>query len=214
MTTKCARYLHRVGESAVVLIADHRAIICNREFVDLLRGGRAVDPALEKQINRLEIVGTSMLRRILQPSAYSPQYSAYTGGVAGLVGRLVDLAATLTQLTFESFASNRRRFRELASALARTRNDLMNRKTPGPVEFHPDDESSNVPLLGEMEDTVALIRQAFEGSRSVHECVPSADDLRGPKLLARDVVGILLGLFMRFSRADFHLLGRFATRFR
>jgi multidrug resistance protein MdtO len=174
----------RTGDEVVLPIIERLSAIEN--LLTCYAEGRTVDPALENKLNRLEIVGTSMLRRILRRSSYSLQYSANMGGVAALVGRLVDLAATLTQLTFESSASNRRRFGELASALANIRDDLMNRKTPGPVEFHPDDESSSVPLLGEMEDTVALIPLTFAGSQPVHEYVPSADDLPVTKLLARD----------------------------
>ncbi len=69
-----------------------------------------------------------------------PQYSAAAGGVAVLIGRLVDLAATLTPLSFEFSADNRMRFRNLASTLASIRNDLMNREIPAPVQFNAEAE--------------------------------------------------------------------------
>jgi multidrug resistance protein MdtO len=150
--------------------------------------GRAVDPDIEKKIIRFEILGTSLLRRILRRSDYSPQYSADMGGAAALVGRLVDLAATLTQLSVKSSTIAQKRFHELASTLASIRNDLMNRKIPGPVEFQPDEESSDVPLLGEMEQTVTLITQVFAGSRSIHEYVPSEDDVPRPAVLVPDAL--------------------------
>lgn len=56
--------------------------------------GCAVDPGTEKTINRLEMVGTSLSRRILRRSDYSPQYSANMAAVAALAGRLIDLVAT------------------------------------------------------------------------------------------------------------------------
>lgn len=64
----------------------------------------------------------------------------------------------------------------------------MNREIPRPVEFGTGEESSNVPLLTEMEFTVTLIPQAFAGSRSVHEYVPSPDDIPRPALLAPDAL--------------------------
>jgi multidrug resistance protein MdtO len=149
----------RPGDEVVLPLGERLSAVEN--LLTCCVENRAMDSAVEKKINRLETVGTSLLRRILRRSAHSPQYSVHMGGVAALAGRLVDLEATLTQLTFESSASDRRRFRELASTLANLRNDLMNRKNPGPVEFHTNEESTNVPLLGEMEDTVALIPQAF-----------------------------------------------------
>lgn len=148
--------------------------------------GAAIDPTVEKEINRLEILGTSMLRRILRRSNYSAQYSTHMGAVAALVGRLVDLAATLTQLTFDLSPTDRRRFRELATSLANIRNDLMNRKIPSPVEFNGDKEASKVPLLGEMEHTVTLVTQVFTGSRSIQEYLPSWDAAARPALVARD----------------------------
>lgn len=42
------------------------------------------------------MVGTFMLRRILQRSAYAPNYAEQMGAVIALTGRLVDLAGNLT----------------------------------------------------------------------------------------------------------------------
>jgi len=153
---------------------------CNAE-------GRAPDPSTQQKIVRLAMLGTSTLRRILTRSNIPPQYSAAAGGVAVLIGRLVDLAATLTPLSFEFSADDRRRFRNLASTLASIRNDLMNREIPAPVQFHAETESAAVaPLLGEMERTVTLMTEVFAGSRSAQEYLPSPDHLGGPMLLSPD----------------------------
>ena len=47
------------------------------------------------------MLGTSTLRRILRRPAIRRSTRAQMGGVVALVGRLVDIAATLTQLSFE-----------------------------------------------------------------------------------------------------------------
>jgi multidrug resistance protein MdtO len=133
------------------------------------------------------MLGTSMLRRILRRSNQSAQYSATIGGLAMLVGKLVDLAATLTPLNFERLTKHQSRFRNLADTVARIRNDLINDRVPGPVHFDPGGQSAAaVPFLSEMEQTVALIPQVLADSRSVDQYLPSVDDLPEPTLLSPD----------------------------
>ena len=67
--------------------------------------GRTVDTGIEQEVVRLEMRGTSLLRRTLRRLNYSTQYSVEIGGVVVLVGRLVDLAANLTHLNFELSAT-------------------------------------------------------------------------------------------------------------
>lgn len=149
--------------------------------------GRAPDASTEQKIVQLAMVGTSLLRRILRRSdVLLPQYSAATSGVAVLIGRLVDLAATLSPLSFEYSADDRRRFRNLASTLAGIRNDLMNREIPAPAKFTAETDAAGAPLLGEMQRTVTLMTEVFAGTRSGQEYVPSPDHLEQPTLLSRD----------------------------
>ena len=148
--------------------------------------GHAPDSATERKIVRLAMLGTSMLRQSLRRSNAS-QYSAAAGGVAVLIGRLVDLAATLTPLSFEFSANNRRRFCNLALTVASIRNDLMNREIPVPVQFNAETESAaEAPLLGEMERTVTLMTEVFARTRSAQEYLPSPEHLEPPMLLSRD----------------------------
>ena len=147
--------------------------------------GRAIDPATQKQIIQLQTRGTSLLRRTLQRSDYSAEYSVQIGGVVVLVGRLIDLAATLTQLHFELTVSDQSRFRHLASSVAIIRDDLLNRRIPRPVELHVEGQpASFVPLLAAIEHTATLIPQVFTDSRSIQEYLPSADDTRERRLIA------------------------------
>jgi len=149
--------------------------------------GRCPDPATERKILRLAMLGTSRLRQILGRSNIPQQYSTAAGGVAVLVGRLVDLAATLTPLRFEYSANDRERFRNLASTLASIRTDLTNRDVPAPVRFDAEAQSAAVaPLLGEMERTVNLITEVFAGTQSARDSVPSPDHPERPTLLSRD----------------------------
>jgi len=163
----------RDGDEIVSLIADRLAAV--RNLFTCFADGR-VDPGVENKLIRLGTLGTSLLRRTLRRSGYSPQYSAEIGGVAVLVGRLIDLGATLSQLSPTLSVSDQRRFRNLASTVANIRDDLMNRRIPGQVQFDNDGEPSLVPLLGETEHTVSLISQAFADSPSIEAYLPSADN--------------------------------------
>jgi multidrug resistance protein MdtO len=174
------------GDEVVLQIADRLSAVQN--LLTCFAEGCAVDPVTEQRIIRLEMLGTSLLRRILRRSDYSSQYSANMGGVAALVGRLVDIAATLTQLRFEPSASDQRRLRNLASTIATIRNDLMNHKIPAPVQFNTERSTGAVPLLGEMEYTVTLIVNVYAGSRSIHEYLPSPDESRRWRLFAPDAL--------------------------
>src|SRR5258708_5429976 len=174
------------GDDIVLPIAERLAAVQS-----LLTGyleNRPVDREAEK-IARLAMLGTSTLRSALRRSDYSPEYTAQMSGVVALVGRLMDIAAALTQLSFEFSATDQKQLRNLATTVARIRTDLMNRQIPGSIHFNPDDELlRGVPLLCEMEKTVALIPQAFAGSQSMDEyLLPSADSSRF-KLFAADVL--------------------------
>ena len=173
----------RPGDEVVLPITEQLAAVKN--LLTCYAEDRAVDPATQKQIIRVGTLGTSLLRRTLRRSDYSAQYSVEIGGVVVLVGRLVDLAANLTQLRFELSVSDQRRFRNLASTVAIIRDELLNRRIPSPVQFNDNgQQGSLVPLLAEMEHTVTLIPQAFTDSRSIQEYLPSADDTRQRRLIA------------------------------
>jgi len=175
----------RPGDEILLPLTERLSAV--EDLLSCYAEGRAPDPATERKILRLAMLGTSLLRRILRRSNVPPQYSAAAGGVAVLVGRLVDLAATLTPLSFERTAVSQRRFRKLASTVARIRNDLMNSRVPDAVQFEAEEASGAVvPLLDEVEHTVALIPQAFTGSRPAHEYLPSPDRPERPMFLSRN----------------------------
>jgi multidrug resistance protein MdtO len=174
----------RSGDEIVFPISERLTAV--QKLFSCYAQGSTVDPGVEKNVIRLGTLGTSSLRRTLRRSGSSPQYAAEIGGVAVLVGRLIDLAATLTQLSPEVPVSDQRRFQNLASTVAIIRDDLVNRRIPGQVQFDNDQEPARVvPLLGEMERIVSLIPQAFADSQSIEAALPSADDTQ-QRLLVPD----------------------------
>ena len=179
----------RPGDEVILAISGRLAAVEN--LVTCYAEGRTIDPGIEQKVIQLEMLGTSLLRLTLRRSDYSHQYTVEMGAVAALANRVVDLAALLTQLKLERSASDERRFRNLALALASVRNDLLKRRIPGLVQFEtlaPETEPSSVPLINEMERTVGLIPQAFSSSRSIDEYLPSADDLPRPAVAVPDAL--------------------------
>ena len=177
----------RFGDEVGLLIAERLAAVGN--LLTCYADGRTLDSAIQREIIRLDAQGTSLLRRTLRRSDHSPQYSIEIGGVAALVGRLVDLAATLTQLSFELSASDQRRFRNLAATVATIRVDLMNRRMPASLQFNGDRQTAgSAPLLAEIEHTVTLIPEAFADSRLVQEYLPSSEDTRRGTLIVPDAL--------------------------
>jgi multidrug resistance protein MdtO len=177
----------RSGDEVVLPIAERLAAVGN--LLTCYAEGRTVDSAIEREIIRLDAQGTSSLRCALRRSYNLVQYSVEIGGVATLVGRLVDLAATLRELSFELSASDQRRFRDLAATVATIRGDLMNRRMPASVQFNDDKQTAgSTPLVGEMEHTVTLIPEAFADSRLVQEHLPSPEDTRRGTLIVPDAL--------------------------
>ncbi|HTF66776.1 MAG TPA: FUSC family protein [Edaphobacter sp.] len=177
----------RSGDEVVLPIAERLAAVEN--LLTCYAESRPVDPAIEREIIRLDMQGTSLLRLALRRSDYSHQYSVEIGGVVALVGRLVDLAATLTQLSFEQSANDQRRFQNLASTIATIRGEWVNRRALALVHFDEDRQvASFTPLLGEMEHTVALIPDTFADSGLVREYMPSPENLGRGTLVAPDAL--------------------------
>jgi multidrug resistance protein MdtO len=124
--------------------------------------GRAPDHNAVSNINRYVVLGTSLVRRNSQRSGFSLPYVAQTGGLIALIGTLVDTTASLTELPARPSDDERRRAAELADYLAQIRCDLLARRVPAPIKFQDlDTGAPGLPLLHELEETVALIPQVF-----------------------------------------------------
>jgi len=124
------------GDDIVLPIAERLSAV--EKLLSFYGEDRPVDQATKKTITRLELLGTSTLRRILRRAAYSPEYTLQMGGVVALVGRLVDIAAALIQLSFPTSGSDQKPLRNLAVTVAKIRTDVINRRIPGAIRpvFH------------------------------------------------------------------------------
>jgi multidrug resistance protein MdtO len=142
-----------------------------------------VNESAGEKIVRFGVLGTSGLRRTLWRSGYDRHYRDQIGVLIGLVGRLVDMAGALAQFRFTPTETDRAHLRDLASAVAAIREDLLRRRIPRPVQFHRGEESPHfLPLLSEMEGIAALIPQSFAGS--AEESIPPPDTSSPPLFVA------------------------------
>ncbi len=137
---------------------------------DLLRqiGAGQQSFKFKKEITLYSSVGTSRLRRMLVRSGYAPQFVTQMNAAIALLGRLVDLAASLQIARSARFSvaseKDRERCLVLADKISGLRDDLKERRTPRLVEIPTQRQPSELPLLPEMERTVALIPHAFSSS--------------------------------------------------
>jgi multidrug resistance protein MdtO len=175
----------RPGDEIVVPIADRLAAV--QGLVACYVEHQTADQAASDRITRFAMLGTSRLRRLLRRSDYSHLYRLRMSSVATLVGWLVDIAASLPQLSFRPSSGDQRQLRDLTAAIASIRSDLINRRLPAPVQFSPGEEpASGVPLMAEMKKIVEFIPHAFAGSQSVDECRSPLEDTPRPNFLAAD----------------------------
>jgi len=174
------------GEDIVAGLADRLAAVEN--LLVCFANDCPADQSTQASVVRLAMVGTSMLRRILQRSAYAPNYAEQMGAVIALTGRLVDLAANLRSPTHLP-GDDREQIRLLAENVGSVRSALLPKGTPPLNAFRvPQKNVSHViPLVTEMEKTVQLMREVLIGSQSlsVFAPQPSSGD-PPPSFIVRD----------------------------
>jgi multidrug resistance protein MdtO len=174
------------GEDIVAGVAERLAAV--QDLLVSFAQDCPVDRLTQANVVRLTMVGTSMLRRTLQRSAYASDYAEQMGAVIALAGTLVDLAANLRNPTHLS-GDDREQIRLLAENVGGVRSCLLAEGTPHLNEFAGAQGNTlhAIPLVSEMGRTVALINEVLIGSHS-----PSLSGLRpssgdsSPKLFVRD----------------------------
>ena len=135
--------------------------------------GLPVDDKTKDAISHFAMLGTSPIRRTLQRSSYRPAYREQMGAVTALVGRLVDIAANLSNFELALPDNARTRVRRLAESIRTIRSDLLSGKVPGLIEPRQEvQQSASTPLFVEMENTVSLIPEAFTGTPSLGQYTP------------------------------------------
>ena len=141
---------------------------CVEQLLRFCADGCPVDDATHSRVMRLAMLGTSRLRRLISTRSYrGAQYIQQMGALAALVGRLVDLAANLPRFASHVSGIDHDRIDKIANRIAQIRHDLETRTVPCGADLGPIDPQWGLPLLGEIETTVALIPDVFSGSQSL-----------------------------------------------
>lgn len=172
----------RPGDNVIFTVAERLDAV--EGVLRCYANGEPVSANAQRQINRYAMLGTSLARRYSARSGFNLPYLARTGGVISLVGTLVDTTSSLTQLAVRPGKRDQGRAGELADKVAQLRSEFLARQTPLPVSFNDAElETPGMPLLGELERTVALIPQVFATP------APESEEETGPTaapLFARD----------------------------
>ena len=164
------------GEDLVAGVVDRLAAV--QHVLVCLAKNCPADRLTQANVMHQAMVGTSMLRRILQRSAYVPHYAEQMGAVIALTGTLVDLAANLKPTHLSG--DDREQIRLLAENVGSVRSALLAEGTPHLNAFHVTQGNvpHAIPLVTEMERTVQLMNEVLIGSQSlsVFAAQPSSGD--------------------------------------
>ncbi len=124
-------------------------------------------PVLDR-ILQYQMIGTGRLRMTLQRQGLDPTRRAQRSALISLAGRLIGLAADLERTLPQPGDDDAIRLRALSARLGAIRRELRESgvisASPPVLEGQP---SSSFPVLHEMERTVALITEAFQGDAIV-----------------------------------------------
>jgi multidrug resistance protein MdtO len=159
------------GEDIVAGVADRLAAVEN--LLVCFAENCPVDQLTQANVVRLATVGTSMLRRTLQRSAYASDYAEQMGAVIALTGRIVDLAANVRSPTHLS-GDDREQFRRLAANIGDVRSALLAEGAPhlNAVHVTQGNVPRAIPFAAEMEKTVQLMKAALTGAQPLRVFAP------------------------------------------
>jgi len=191
ITATVALVFEELGLGDDLLRSIGERLACVENLLDCYAESRPADEKITKQITRMAVLGTSTLRSNLQRSNYSPLYAEQMGAIAALVGRLVDTAASLSNLSVQMSTEARARIRLLTENVGGIRADLLASRTPHLRKTPPElDSLSQAPMLQEMEKTVSLIADVFIGSQSLGAYSAPASSIGDPgqTLFVRDAL--------------------------
>jgi len=196
---------HRVRPITAVTEASEGRLQAVEDVLQQIAGDVPLSGNLGKEISLYSALGTSRERRLLLRSSYPAEFIARANLAVVLVGRLVDLAASLCAVRrtrpIALTSTDRDRCLCLAQEVSSLRRSLRQRQLPLAINIVGRPEPSDLPFLSEMERTVGLIPQAFSGTKG-------APELFLPASIARDVKSRFL-VPDAFSNPD-HL--KFAVR--
>jgi multidrug resistance protein MdtO len=143
-------------------------------------------------ITGLATVGTGRLHRQIRTARSNDtdlqQYLSELSSAIALVGRLVDVSANMLLLSLRPSASDTIRLQALVREMARIRQFITEKRRPEVCEDFHIDPHVEMPLLPELEKTVALLPQVFTpaGESGYTEVKSPIDRTRWERFLVPD----------------------------
>jgi multidrug resistance protein MdtO len=162
-------------------------LVTVQELLDHYAQGREAPAAARAALGRLGMVGTSRLRRILQHSGDDAHRKQQMGALVALVGRLIDIAANLSEFSGRIADDDRDRIRNAARNVDEIRVALTSGGVPRLVDMPGEGQvPSSLPLLNEVEKTVSLIHDVFTSAMYANTSSqsPPSDDGRAAVLVS------------------------------
>src|SRR5262249_17980463 len=146
---------HRVRPIDVLTVAIDNRLQTVEDVLRQIAANHVVSGKVEKEIARYSALGTSRARQQLLHSDLPRPFVAQMNIAIALLGRMIDLAASLCVVcSTQSIAlttAERERCLRLAGEVSNLRGDLRRRQLPCVIEIPSQSEPSELPLLPEME---------------------------------------------------------------
>ena len=183
---------HRIRPKDFLSVAIDSRLQAVEDVLRQIAADDLVSGKVEKEIARYSALGTSRARQQLLHSDAPRLLVAQMNVAIALLGRLIDLAASLCVVCSNQSitlpTAERNRCLRLADEVSNLREDLRQRQLPRVIEIPSQSEPSELPLLPEMERTTALIPHAFSGTASPAEFLvpPPLDAEVRSRLFAAD----------------------------
>ncbi|HEX4164094.1 MAG TPA: FUSC family protein [Bryobacteraceae bacterium] len=124
------------------------------------------------------MTGTASMRRLLLRSNNNPQMMAELSATVALVGRLIDLSATLNDLEVALSPADRERCLEAVKNLQGVRIALSKSDFAAIAALQPHLADARNPFISDIERTIGLMPQVFSGLAPLSEYLPSAVDFQ------------------------------------
>lgn len=140
-------------------------LLCVEELVKSRAEHGTASETAWSAIGRFASVGTSRLRSMVQRGGYRPQREQEMGGAVALVGRLVDIVASISPSPRLFSATDRERMVRLAAGIAEIRLALTSRTGAHFTPLPAAGTVTSLPMLPEIEQTVTLLQDVLTGAQ-------------------------------------------------
>ena len=161
--------IYRIFDHSDPLISSvNDLLLVVQQVAESIAGLRGPAKSVRTRVFQYHTIGTGRLRMALQRQGVDPTRRAQRSALISLSGRLIDLAVSLADAPSQASDEDVVRLRALSETLGAIRTELRESgaisASPRMLEGLP---SSSFPMLQEMERTLALIPEVFQGDEIV-----------------------------------------------